>query len=64
MFKEDKMIAIWGTGKTGKLTYYSLRNKFEIIGWYDNDPNKWGKELFGLPIMKFEKKDINQIIKK
>lgn len=62
MFKEDKMIAIWGTGKTGKLTYYSLRNKFEIIGWYDNDPNKWGKELFGLPIMKFEKKDINQII--
>lgn len=39
-------IMIWGCGKFGKLAYHYYNDGFNIIGFVDNDSNKWGMNLF------------------
>lgn len=39
-----KKIYIWGLGQYGKYLYRDLKNEFEVIGFIDNDENKWGEK--------------------
>lgn len=47
---------IWGTASNGEKAFYKLSNLWEIIGFCDNDCNKWHQKFMGLDI--FEPKDI------
>ena len=39
----------WRSGG-GKRLYDQVRKKYEIIAFTDNDPRKWGKSIFGIPV--------------
>jgi len=54
-FKSEKRILIYGTGEVGILTYYSLLSssngeKVSIIGFIDENKNKFGKTINGLTV--------------
>lgn len=37
-----KKTLIFGTGSTGRRIYDELKSSCNIIGFLDNDPEKWG----------------------
>lgn len=47
-------IAIWGAGKIGRECYLNLKDKYEVVAFYDNDPLKWGKQIDGIPILRYD----------
>lgn len=42
---------IFGCGKSGKNAYYSLKSKYEVCAFCDNNPLKWEEQFLGLPII-------------
>lgn len=48
-----KEIWIWGTGHTAQLYQEGLKriDKFQISGYCDNNPERWGRTLSGKPIV-------------
>jgi len=40
-----KRIAIWGAGVRGREAYYTLKTKFQVVGFLDSDINKMGMEI-------------------
>ena len=40
-----KKIFIFGAGGTGQRVEELIKNKYEIIGYVDNDPTKWGTQI-------------------
>lgn len=55
MIKElmGKKVSIWGTGMGGRKTYTYLKNKVEIVCFYDSDEKKSGTMLYDIPIKKW-----------
>lgn len=45
-----RKVFIFGAGGTGQRVRELLENRYEIIGYVDNDSTKWGKELNGIRI--------------
>lgn len=50
---EGKEIWLWGAGNTALLYQEGLKriDKFEVSGYCDNNPERWGKKLSGKPII-------------
>lgn len=46
---------VFGTGKYGCAAYQVLEEKYDIIGFSDNNEEKWGKSFCDKPIIKPEK---------
>jgi hypothetical protein len=40
---------LFGASQLGQSAFYCLKSKYEIIGYVDNDKEKWGKKLESLP---------------
>lgn len=40
-----KKVVIWGAGNQGREAYYRLRDRYEVVGFYDSDVTKMGKEI-------------------
>ena len=40
-----KKISIFGNGNTAKKVYYFLREKYEVISFFDNNTEKIGKYI-------------------
>lgn len=40
-----KDVVIWGAGNQGREAYYRLRDGYEVVGFYDSDVTKTGKEI-------------------
>ncbi len=51
--KNDK-IAIWGTGLYAKKFYLLEYKNYDIVCFYDNDSKMWNKELYGIPVRKWD----------
>ena len=51
--KNDK-IAIWGTGLYAKKFYLMEYKNYDIVCFYDNDSKMWNKELYGIPVRKWD----------
>lgn len=49
---KEKIIC-FGTGKIGKLAYYSYREDKDIVAYIDNDQTKWGNKFYDIPIIGF-----------
>jgi FkbM family methyltransferase len=45
-----KKCILFGASNMGKAAYYLLKDRYSIIGFCDNDSNKWGKQLFDIDI--------------
>lgn len=43
---------IFGTGRSARMGYSKLKDKFEIVAFADNNSDKQGKELLGKKILK------------
>lgn len=43
-------IIMFGAGASGRMLYNELCAQNEIIAFADNDPGKWGRELYGIKI--------------
>lgn len=52
-----KKISIFGTGNTAKKVYYFLREKYEVISFFDNNTEKIGKYIDEIQIKKWDKKE-------
>ena len=50
---------IYGAGDLGIITLEAIRNdkdnQYNVIGFVDDDPSKWNKSLYSLPILKWNK---------
>ncbi len=45
---------IVGAGETGQLLAGRLQNQstqYELVGFIDDDPNKWGRKIHGIPVL-------------
>lgn len=42
-----KKVLLFGTGSGGELSYYSIRDRFDVIGFCDNDKEKQSKTFLG-----------------
>lgn len=62
MFQKGEKIAIWGTGFTAKKAYYLDCTEYKTVCFYDNNETKWGTELYGIPVKKYEKSDGLKIV--
>lgn len=62
MLQKGEKIAIWGTGFTAKKAYYLDCTDYQIACFYDNNETKWGSELYGIPVKKYEKSDNLKIV--
>lgn len=62
MLKKGEEIAIWGSGSTAKKTYYLRCRDYKVVCFYDNNKAKWGSEIYGIPIIKFNDKARLKII--
>lgn len=62
MFQEGEKIAIWGTGFTAKKVYYLDCIEYQTVCFYDNNEAKWGTELYGIPVKRYEKGDGLKIV--
>lgn len=51
-----KKVLIWGTGKVAQRVFFHIFQTEEVVGWYDNNEEKNGELLLGLPIWKFTQK--------
>lgn len=47
-----KKIFIFGAGGTGQRVEEIIKNKYEIIGYVDNDPTKWGIQIKEIKVYK------------
>jgi Predicted nucleoside-diphosphate sugar epimerases len=47
-----KKIFIFGAGGTGQRVEELIKNKYEIIGYVDNDPTKWGIQIKEIKVYK------------
>ncbi|GEM_PF-1463128 len=43
-------LVLFGASKLGSLAYQYIEDRENIVGFVDNDPNKWGTTLFDLPV--------------
>ncbi len=43
---------IFGASKTGNVAYRLLKEKYEIVGFADNDSKKWGQRFCGKEIFR------------
>ena len=50
-FTEDTKIALFGIGKIGIEAFYYLKDKIEIVGFFDNNQDKRADFLGGVPIL-------------
>ncbi len=54
-------VVIFGAGEAGVITKRALDRdlgiKYKVIAFVDDDKNKWGKKLEGVPIIRFDKLD-------
>lgn len=50
-----KKCIIFGAGFYGKGAYYKLRDYYDILYYVDNNPQLWGKNIGGIPIVSLEK---------
>lgn len=62
-------ILIYGAGSTGIYFFEQFHKKYQIIGFVDDDPSKWGRVINSLKVYSFKnlkdiihKKNINEII--
>lgn len=62
MLQKGEKIAIWGTGFTAKKAYYLDCTDYQVVCFYDNNETKWGTELYGVPVKKYEKSDNLKIV--
>lgn len=49
-------ISIWGAGEIGKRCCFALKDRYVIDIIYDNDSEKWGQKIFGIPVSKYDGK--------
>lgn len=47
-----KKAFIFGTGSTGRRISREVKEKYQIIGFLDNDSSKWGGNIDGVPIVR------------
>lgn len=50
---KEKIIC-FGTGKIGRIAYYSYKDDKNIVAYVDNDQTKWGNKLYDIPIIGFQ----------
>jgi len=43
-------LVLFGASKLGSLAYQYIEDRENIVGFVDNDPNKWGTTFFDLPV--------------
>ena len=48
-------VLFFGDGSTGQKNYGLFKDSYDIVAFMDNDSNKWGKNIEGVPIMSPEK---------
>ena len=46
-----KRTLIFGTGSTGKQIYQEIKDSVEVIGFLDNDVQRWGMKVEQIPIL-------------
>ena len=51
MDKNKKNVLIFGASGTGRRLYDEIHTVVNIIGWLDNSSEKWGTEIFGIPVL-------------
>lgn len=44
-------VIIFGASESSKNLYRLIEEKYDIIAYTDNDKEKWGKKMGGLPII-------------
>lgn len=54
-------IAIWGTGSMALKFYYSHKNRYDVVCFFDNDSSKYGNYIDGRPISRLEKEPLENI---
>lgn len=54
MLDKNEKIAIWGTGLFAKKFYQMEYKNYDIVCFYDNDSEMWNKELYGIPVKKWD----------
>lgn len=42
---------IFGAGSTGVLAYEDIKDSCEVVGFLDNEKEKWGQVINGIPIL-------------
>ncbi len=62
LLNKGTKIAIWGTGLYAKKLYKLECNNYEVVCFYENDKEKWGKRLYGIPVKKWNRQDNVKII--
>lgn len=48
-------IIIFGAGASGRMLYDEASRRGNVIAFADNDPNKWGQTICGIPIYEPQK---------
>lgn len=48
---DQKKVIIWGAGNQGRSAYYTLKNEYDILGFYDSNRNKIGEEIIDQKIV-------------
>lgn len=62
LLKDRKNILVFGCGANGKPVWELLKSHgIEIGNWADNDPNKWGHNVYGDEILPPEEIDYKQV---
>ena len=44
-------IVIFGASDTGKLAFQMMKQEYTVLAFSDNDEKKWGRKLFGVPVI-------------
>lgn len=59
---ENKKVGIWGAGSFGRKAYSYLKNKVDVVCFYDSNEKKSGTILDGIPIRKWSPEDTDTYI--
>ncbi len=62
LLNKGTKIAIWGTGLYARKLYKLERKKYEVVCFYDNNKEKWGQKLYGIPVRQWNNQDNIKII--
>lgn len=62
MLDQGIQIAIWGTGLFARKFYQIEHKNYEVRCFYDNNREKWGQMLYGIPVKKWNGHDTPKII--
>ncbi len=62
LLNKGTKIAIWGTGLYARKLYKLECKKYEVVCFYDNDKEKWGQKLYGIPVKQWNNQDKIKII--